>query len=74
VPANDVLHIKLSTNNNDIPSMIRVYDASGKLVKSEDLRFSGETQLNVSRLIPGVYALKINYGKSTLVKKLTIQH
>ena len=75
MPANDVLNISSTTENSTGLSTLTVYNASGRLVLRKDVQSTNAgTELHVSDLPSGIYLLKMNTGKSTLMKKFIVKH
>ncbi|MEO8823405.1 MAG: M43 family zinc metalloprotease [Ginsengibacter sp.] len=61
-PASSILNISSNIDSEVVGHVLRLYDASGKLCLTQIIQ-SQNTILNVSRLTPGMYILKIE-GKS----------
>jgi len=74
MPANDVLQVNFSTENNNSLSTLSVYDTYGKQVMTKDVKNTTGTELNVSNLASGIYMLKLTTGKEILMKKLIVNH
>ena len=58
-PAVSVLNINSNIDSEVVGRVLRLYDASGKLCQTQIIQ-SQNTELNVSRLAPGMYILKID--------------
>jgi hypothetical protein len=70
-PANDHVTISLGNDNN---GTIRVTDALGKVVMTENI-YNGQKHLNVSDLKSGVYIVIVESpGMKSLTKKLIVRH
>jgi hypothetical protein len=74
MPANDILQVSLSTENNSDLSTLSVYTTYGRVVMSMELKNTSGTELDVSNLPSGIYLLKLTNSKETLIKKLIINH
>ncbi|MDE3742986.1 T9SS type A sorting domain-containing protein [Maribacter sp. D37] len=67
-PAYDnVVHISTAKNAR---KEIVVYDVFGKVVLTDRIL---QTQLNISRLIPGVYVLQVTENNHTITRKLVVK-
>jgi hypothetical protein len=73
VPANDVLSMSYTENNNRL-STLTMFNMEGRLVMSKDIKYTFGTKLNVSNLPSGIYMLKLTTGKETFMKKIIINH
>ena len=74
MPVNDVLHVNYSSGNNTGLSTLLVHDMNGRLVMSKELRYTNDTELNVSNLASGIYMLELTSSEEHMVKKLIINH
>jgi len=75
MPANDLLNISYTTENANSQSTLAVYNSSGRLVMSKDIKSTnGGTELHVSELPSGIYLLKLNTGKESSIKKFIVNH
>jgi len=74
VPANDVVHVSYSAENDNRMSTLTVYNIDGKQVMSKDLNSANNADLNVSGLPSGFYMLKLTNSAETLMKKLIVKH
>jgi hypothetical protein len=74
VPANNVLHVSYSAENNNDLSTLTVFNTYGKLVMSKEITSNSDTDLNVSNLPSGIYLLKLNTSKETLMKKFIVNN
>ena len=72
-PADDVLHIDYSAENNNSLSTLLVYDMAGKVVMSKTVIPANETELNVSSLSSGKYILKLANKEKTWMKEFFIK-
>lgn len=68
-PANDVLNIELPSND---ASLIRVFDASGKMVMMREVKGQEEYTLDVSSLSAGLYNVQLNVGGKQAQKRVVI--
>ena len=72
-PAKNEIHIKSGSVTLG-KTMVRVYDASGKLVLEDNLNLSDNSTINVSSLPNGVYVVKgtglgIDFSEKVIIKK-----
>jgi hypothetical protein len=74
VPAKDVLYVSLPNDNNNNPTTLTVVDTNGRLVMSKDVKYTRDTELNVSGLPSGIYMLKRSNSTETQTKKFIIKH
>ncbi|MRX62830.1 T9SS type A sorting domain-containing protein [Maribacter luteus] len=63
----DVVYINTKKNGR---KEIIVYDVFGEVVLTEKIL---NTQLNISRLIPGVYVLQVTENNHTITRKLVVK-
>jgi hypothetical protein len=68
-PASDKLMIDLASNAE---TLIRVFDASGRLVMQQESRGVGEQSLDVSSLPAGLYSVQVSAGGKQLQKRVVI--
>lgn len=67
-------------NNRKVASVkpiiksIKVYDMAGKLYKSQLYTGTNRAEIDISQLVNGVYIISIGNGKTSVQKKLIIQH
>jgi len=73
-PANDVLYVSSSVENNNRLSTISVFNTSGSLVMSKDIHNTSGIKLDISNLQSGIYMLRLTSGTETLMKKFIINH
>ncbi|MBZ0242167.1 MAG: T9SS type A sorting domain-containing protein, partial [Bacteroidales bacterium] len=71
-PANSVLNIDFPANFNVMHTTIEVIDIDGKTIL-QSMPVSGSTQLDIKRIKPGVYIVKIKNDESFITKRITIQ-
>lgn len=57
----------------DLPFKVRVYDATGALIRAMDLP-AGEKRMNVEDLTDGLYVVEVGRGKSVARQRLVVQH
>jgi len=74
VPANDVLYVNYSSENNYSLSTLSVFNMDGSLVMSKEAKYFNETELNVSNLPSGIYLLKLSNREESLMKRFLIKH
>src|SRR5690606_25932664 len=67
-PANNVVNI--TNNENMFVKEVAVYDATGKLITTQNFNEQTEIQLNVENLASGTYMLHLKTEEGTAVKKL----
>jgi hypothetical protein len=65
-PANNLLNIKLPSNETYIAA---VYNVSGQIVKSINSSQVGTTSLDISSLAPGVYEVKCISAKGNYISR-----
>jgi fibronectin type 3 domain-containing protein len=71
-PAQNVLHI--AGNNSGKEYSIDIFDINGRIMQTETWKDNGaELQLNISRLIPGVYFVKIECGDDVNVVEKVVR-
>jgi len=63
---------ELIIHNNSETALMKIYDLSGKLIKQHFLTGS-TTQVDVTNLKNGMYLLKIDNEKGTVVKKIFVE-
>ena len=61
--------VYITTSKNGIKDII-IYDVFGEMVLTD--RISSKT-LNISRLVAGVYVLKVTEGNETMTRKLVVK-
>ncbi|GEQ85777.1 hypothetical protein ULMS_12850 [Patiriisocius marinistellae] len=70
-PARGSVLLKLPFNAE---ADVEIYDVNGKLmINLKDLFISSETELNINKLVQGVYFVRITTSKGTVTKKLIKQ-
>lgn len=57
-PASSILHVNSNIDTEVIGRILRLYDASGKLYLTQIIQ-SQNTEINIGKLAPGMYILKI---------------
>jgi len=67
-PASNVVNI--TNNENMYVKEVAVYDATGKLISTQNFNEQTEIQLNVENLASGTYLLHLKTEEGTAVKKL----
>lgn len=72
VPANDMVIVRFSSQNNKSLSRLSVFDLKGQLVISKEVEHAFE--LDVSTLPSDIYMLRLTNSEESLVKKLIIKH
>ncbi len=63
----DVVYIVTPTGGS---KEITIYDVFGKVVLRDRI---STRALNISKLVPGVYVLKVNNNKATMTRKLVVK-
>jgi hypothetical protein len=58
--------LNVSTGSNDIIALISVYDINGK----ELLQVNNQSNIDVSKLLNGIYTIKVITDKQTFIKKI----
>ena len=71
-PANDVVNITLPDALVNTVSVISIVGTDGKVIETRRSKASNLIQLNVSKLIPGVYVVRISTSTQTTNKVITI--
>jgi hypothetical protein len=74
LPANDVLHMNYTNDDNHRLSTITLYDMNGRLAMNKDVENTRDAELTISNLPSGIYTLKLTNDKETFVKKIIIKH
>jgi aminopeptidase N len=69
-PVNDQLQIRFNEETSEIKEL-SIVDLSGKIIMSAQVQ--GSTSLDLSGIESGAYVVKINGGKSNIVKKIVKQ-
>ena len=64
---NDMVNV--ITRDNQL-KQIKVYDVFGKIVLTQQI---SKSNLNISRLIPGVYVMQVTENKKTSNRKLVVK-
>ncbi len=72
VPANDVVNIALPDAFISTASTISILSVNGKMIETRRSKASNLIQLDVSKLTPGVYMLRISTNTQTINKVITI--
>lgn len=70
-PASETININFSSTSKNIS--IKLFDATGRLVKNLENVKSGENTINVSELEGGLYLINANDGKSSVTKRFVKQ-
>ena len=70
-PASENITINFSSTSKHIS--IKIYDATGRLVKNIENVKSGENTINISELESGLYLINVNDGKSSVTKRFVKQ-
>ncbi len=74
VPANDILYVNYFKENNNSLARLTVFNTNGELVMSKDIKYTHDTELNVSDLPSGFYILKLFNDEELVMKKLIVKH
>jgi hypothetical protein len=67
-PVSDKLKIDIQNVNNLKSTIISVYDTQGKLLLQQTIT-KQQTELNISEFAKGIYVVKVNNDKNTMVSK-----
>jgi len=67
-PANDVLNVIVDVESDE-SSDVTIYSTSGEMMQHVTLP-AGEEQININKLRPGVYIVKVTIGDETYSKKI----
>ena len=70
-PASENITINFTSTSKNIS--IKIFDATGRLVKNMENVKSGENIINVSELENGLYLINVNDGKSSVTKRFVKQ-
>ena len=70
-PASENITINFSSTSKNIS--IKIFDATGRLVKNMENLKSGENTINVSELENGLYLINVNDGRSSVTKRFVKQ-
>ncbi len=71
-PANDVIRVSLPDDAVPATSLIQVLSLEGKVLESKTSVGIKVVQLQVDRLVPGNYLIRINYGDRASSHAVTI--
>ncbi|NLO71248.1 MAG: T9SS type A sorting domain-containing protein, partial [Porphyromonadaceae bacterium] len=71
-PVSEVLKIRNSSANNTLKTNLSLSDISGKTVLNRTIN-QEFTEINVSELPEGVYFLRLNNSKETLIQKVVVK-
>lgn len=73
-PANDILQVKLHNTKKVTQYAIHIFDATGKLVQSNNLTSQNTSQsIDISKIDNGIYFVQLNRDGYSFVKKLLIK-
>ncbi|MBU2947848.1 T9SS type A sorting domain-containing protein [Zobellia uliginosa] len=61
--------VNVITRDNQL-KQVKVYDVFGKIVLTQQI---SKSNLNISRLVPGVYVLQVTENKKTSNRKLVVK-
>jgi len=70
-PSKDIFNIK-RVNTIGENMNVKVYDVTGKLVRSKSNIIGGDYELDMSNISKGLYFLQVSIGNKRLVKKLVL--
>ena len=70
-PANDILNIRFTANDNDVES-VEIYNATGKL-QYQSVAINKQIQINVSDFSKGIYLLKVIYNNKTVSYRFVVE-
>ncbi len=71
-PASDVINIELTGRTAKTTSLIQLMDIDGKVVATKNSGATDLIQIDISKLIPGLYLLRIIHDNKTISKTITI--
>lgn len=71
-PTSGLIHLELNQWQGETASYT-VFDNRGKTVKSGELLISGNTQLNLTQLIPGIYFLNLKSTQKEATIRVVVQ-
>ena len=74
VPANNVLHVSSNSTDNNNITKLAVFNMDGRLVMSKEVKYTNDTELNVSGLPSGMYMLKMTNNNQTSVNRFLVKH
>ncbi|HEY5771203.1 MAG TPA: T9SS type A sorting domain-containing protein, partial [Chitinophagaceae bacterium] len=69
-PVKDVLNVRANSG----PATLKLYDASGRLVKQQQMNGKAVQQITLGYLKNGLYLLKIENATGVTTKKIVIQN
>jgi len=67
-PVKDQLTVDISGLNATVPALLSIYDVTGGIVLTSTIQ--GQLNIEVGQYPAGMYLLKIQDGKSTIIKKI----
>jgi uncharacterized repeat protein (TIGR01451 family) len=70
-PASEFVNINFNSSSKNIS--IKIYDATGRLVKNIENVKSGENNINISELESALYLINVNDGSSSVTKRFVKQ-
>lgn len=73
LPAVNTLNVSYSSNSQVDNSSLSIYDLKGSLIKESSIITNVTSQIDISGIKTGVYILKINNEKESLIRKITIK-
>jgi photosystem II stability/assembly factor-like uncharacterized protein len=72
VPANDVVNIALPETFARTTTVINILSMDGKVLETRRSKATGLVQINVGKLMPGFYTVRITSNGNTINKAITI--
>lgn len=70
-PANEFIHLNFTSISKNVS--VKMYDATGKMVKNMEHVKSGENTINVSELESGLYLINVTDGTTSITKRFVKQ-
>ena len=70
-PASEFINVNFKSSSKNVS--VKIYDATGRLVKNIDNAKTGESSINISELESGLYMMNVNDGKSSVTKRFVKQ-
>lgn len=70
-PANENITINFTSTSKN--TSVKIYDATGRLIKNIENVKSGESTINISEMENGLYLINITDGKSSVTKRFVKQ-
>ncbi|MES2774092.1 MAG: T9SS type A sorting domain-containing protein [Bacteroidota bacterium] len=71
-PARDIINISLEGQLAGTTSVIRIISLDGKVVETRRVKASGLVQIDIHKLAPGMYVLRVESANQTVSKTITV--